>query len=194
MDLQRYVDTEAWKIPYQNAATIEQKRLAADLMECNMDMIKYLTQHTSLIFPTVGHMEANLFGNSHVTTYGESAERLETQAIKLCKNKYLLEKIKDVKKRVCESDIADILPIHHYNNPFHPTPIQSDLCDVGDQVSLSYYMGMVTVKEASEITGVKPNTIKQAAESERLINTKKAGKTWIVNVREVIHYWHLLES
>lgn len=58
---------------------------------------------------------------------------------------------------------------------------------------LYYTSNMVSIKDVVGIfnNSVTESAVKQACQQERLLNTKKIGKTWIVNIEECRAYWKL---
>lgn len=48
----------------------------------------------------------------------------------------------------------------------------------------------ISIRIAAKLTGITETTIKQACQQERLLNTYKISKNWIVNLKEVQEYWN----
>ena len=59
-------------------------------------------------------------------------------------------------------------------------------------VNRLFYMdaSYVTITTASEELGITESAIKQACQQERLLNTRKLGKTWLVHIPECRAYWN----
>lgn len=55
---------------------------------------------------------------------------------------------------------------------------------------------MVSIKDVVGIFNnvVTESAVKQACQQERLLNTKKIGKTWIVNIEECRAYWNIPDT
>lgn len=49
----------------------------------------------------------------------------------------------------------------------------------------------ISIKIASQVTGISETALKQACQQGRLINSYKIASNWIVNLNEVIDYWGL---
>ena len=50
---------------------------------------------------------------------------------------------------------------------------------------------MVGIKELCSILGLTESAVKQACQQERLLNTKKIGKNWMVHIPECRAYWNI---
>jgi excisionase family DNA binding protein len=173
--------------------TDQQKGLATEMIKCNMYLVRYLEINTSLKFTNYGKIEDIMTMKKQNITHRDAANNILEMANKLCKNELLLNRIKEMRKDVLLSDIADVKLISHWN-PKAENELESELADVETKTLLQLNIGMLSVTEASELTGIKNNTIKQACQQGRLFNIKKVGKGWQVNIDEVKEYWDVKEE
>ena len=50
---------------------------------------------------------------------------------------------------------------------------------------------MVSIRYIADNLGLTESAVKQACQQQRLMNTKKVGKTWMVHLPEFKNYWNI---
>ena len=54
--------------------------------------------------------------------------------------------------------------------------------------------GFVGIKDIAKYLGLTESAVKQACQQNRLLNTRKIGKTWLVHIPECRAYWGIPDT
>lgn len=173
--------------------TEQQMGLVKELVSCNTFLIRNIESNTNLRFPTYGKIEEVMTRTKRNTTYKDAANNIFEMASKNCKNDILLKRIEEIRKNILLSDIADTKMISHWNSKAQNV-LESELSKVVTDTMIELNIGMYSLSEASEMTRINADTIKQACQDGRLLNVRKVGRGWQVNLGEVKAYWNITEE
>lgn len=116
-----------------------------------------------------------------------SAEYLKKQIDKNSKIDYLKEEIAKLQEEINNSPIKDLR--FWTGKDFKDE--ERTLSHIALKRMLFMNSCLMSIKELHEETGLAESTIKQACQQERLLNTSKIGKTWLVHYPEACTYWDL---
>lgn len=164
------------------------ERIVCDLAKAHILLIRYVERNTTLRVMTMRDMERVLQGGSLTCTYGKAIANLKQHAYKLVENETLLSLIVDLEKEINENDIRDLRFGIQPHKPF--SSIENELDNLLLRRQLYMTNEMMPISVVAEKLGIKDTTIKQAAQQERLLNTQKLGKTWLVHLPECEAYWN----
>lgn len=171
---------------------MENKMLIKDLVKLQILCMRWVERNTSLKCSTQRDMDRIIMNGKLTCTYGEALENIKDNIKKYCKNDYLVESVLKLDDALKESDIVNL------RFGVEPQKKFSDLEKELDTEVLKrkFFMinEMVGIKEAAEILGLTETAIKQACQQERLLNTKKIGKSWMVHIPECRAYWNLKDE
>lgn len=171
---------------------MENKMLIKDLVKLQILCMRWVERNTSLKCNTHRDMDRIIMNEKLTCTYEEALENLKNNIKKYCKNDYLMESVLKLEDALKESDIVNL------RFGLEPQKKFSDLEKELDTELLKrkFFMinEMVGIKEAAEILGLTETAIKQACQQERLLNTKKIGKSWMVHIPECRAYWNIKDE
>jgi predicted site-specific integrase-resolvase len=171
----------------------QQKELVKEMVSCNTYLIRNIEANTNLKFPTYGKVEEVMTKTKKNTTYKDAANNILEMATKHCKNDILLNRIEEMRKNILLNDLSDIKMLSHWNTR-PQNELESELSSVITNTVIELNIGMYSLSEASETTGINNETIKQACQDGRLLNIRKVGRGWQVNLNEVKKYWNISEK
>lgn len=134
-----------------------------------------------------------IFMNRHLcTTYGKAIENLIEWMNKIYPNSIFKEEALSLREDILNSPIRDLRfglePQRRY------TKDESELDNYLLRCTLFLHCAMKEIKIVAEQLGLTVGQIKQACQQERLLNTKKVGATWEVNIHECRKYWNIAED
>lgn len=138
---------------------------------------------------TYRDLEKIILKNSTYATYGEAARNLKENIQLFSRNEYLKKSIFELEQKVISSNIKNL----RFGLAPSLTKEEHDLDTFMMRVRF-LFLDHAEIKKISEVTGIKISTIKQACQSERLLNTQKVGATWMASLHEVKQYWRLGED
>lgn len=171
---------------------IEMIRLLAKLQVLCM---RYVERHTPLRCYTIRDMQRIITANKLTCTYGAAAENLYENMKKYCNNNvYLMENTLQLKENILDSKIQNLRFGIEPQLKFSEK--EKNLDTELTRRQLYYTSNMVSIKDVVGIFNnvVTESAVKQACQQERLLNTKKIGKTWIVNIEECRAYWNITDT
>lgn len=172
---------------------MENKMLIKNLVKLQILCVRWVERHTSLLCKTHRDIDRIITANKLTCTYGVAAENLYTNIKKYCSNSnYLLEEILKLKDNINNSNIKDLRFGVEPQKQF--TEEEKELDTEMVKRKLFMLTEMVGIKEAAEILGLTETAIKQACQQERLLNTTKVGKSWLVHIPECRAYWNILDK
>lgn len=164
------------------------EKMVCDMVKFQFLLIREVERNTSLKCFTKADTDRVLKGGKMTITYGDAMENLKNNALKYSKNDYIRNSVIDLYSKIKNSDLKD------FRFGVEPQKRFSDLEDELDYLIIrrELYMNteLVGIKAASELLELTESAIKQACQQERLLNTKKIGKTWVVHIPECRAYWN----
>lgn len=164
--------------------------LVKELVKLQVLCARYVERNTNLICVSFRDLDRIVMGNKLTITYKEAVENLKSNIDKYCNdNEYLVAKTNELYEEIIESEIKNLRFGIELQRKF--VDLEQKLDDLRLKVLLYMTNGMVGINKAAEITGVNENTLKRACQDERLLNTQKIGKTWIVSIHEVRQHWNI---
>lgn len=167
-------------------------KLVKKLAKLNILCVRYVERHTNLRCPTWRDVNRVITANKLTCKYGDAVNNLYKNIMKLCKNsEYLTGEIIKLKEEIEQSSIKELRFGVEPQKKF--TEHESELDEGLIKCQFYYNSEMVEIKDVVNIlnNGITESAIKQACQQERLLNTKKVGKTWIVSVPECRAYWNV---
>ena len=172
---------------------MENKEIVKELVKLQILCMRWVERNTTLKCKTHRDMERILTNNKLTCTYGEAVENLKTNITKLCNNSaFLLEGILNLEKEVENSPIKSLRfgvePQKKFNKE------ENELANYKLERTFFMINEMVGIKDAAEMLGLTETAIKQACQQERLLNTKKIGRTWLVHIPECRLYWNIQDN
>lgn len=172
---------------------MKKEEMVKMLVKLQILCIRHVERNTNLRLYTHRDMDRILMNGKMTCTYGDAVINLESNIFKYCKtSSYLMDEISKLKTIIEESDIKNL------RFGLEPQLKFSKEESILDTAVLKYrfYMinEMVGIKDASAILGIRDTTIKQACQQERLLNTKKIGKNWMVHLPECMSYWNIEDN
>ncbi|MDU7085933.1 MAG: hypothetical protein E6344_19790 [Clostridium sp.] len=174
---------------------MENKILIKMLVKLQVLCARYVERNTSLRCATHRDLDRIIMANKLTCTYGEAVENLINNIKKYCKeNNYLMEEAIKLEGAIKESNIKNLRFGLEPKIEFTKEEKELDM----EMVKRKFFMinEMVGIKEACELLTTEEkelteSAVKQACQQERLLNTKKVGKTWLVHIPECRSYWNV---
>lgn len=171
---------------------MDNKELVAKLVKLQVLCLRYVERNTTLKCNTYRDMNRIIMKNKLTCTYEEATENLYENISKYCKNSdYLMKECLNLKDGIESSNIKTLRFGLEPQKKFTKEEKEFDTELIKRQ--LFYINGMVGIKDIIDILGgvITESAVKQACQQERLLNTKKVGKTWLVNIQECRAYWNI---
>lgn len=168
------------------------KEIVKELVKLQILCVRWVERNTSLKCFTFGDMDRILKAGKSTVTYKEAVENLKMNIERHCKSDYLLTSILQLGQSIEKSEISGLRFGIEPQKKF--TEIEKEL-DI-EILKRTLYMtsGMVSIKRIGEILGLTEGAVKQACQQERLLNTQKVGKTWLVHIEECRAYWNIPDT
>ena len=171
---------------------MENIELVRKLTKLQILCMRYVERNTSLRCRSFRDMDRIITKNKLTCTYREAVENLQDNIKKYCNNSsYLTEEILNLKENMNNSSIKDLRFGIEPQKKFTEEENRLD----EEMLKRKFFMTncMVKIKDAiKELNNkVTETAIKQACQQERLLNTKKVGKTWMVHIPECRAYWNI---
>lgn len=168
---------------------MDNKELIKEMVKLQVLYVRWVERNTDLRCHSFGDLDVILKGKKFTITYKEAVENLKTNIEKYCENDYLLKSVLQLKKNIYESELSNLRFGYEPQKKF--TDLEYSLNIEVLQRTIFMLNGMVEIKHIVENLGIKESTIKQACQQERLLNTKKLGRTWMVHIPECRSYWDI---
>lgn len=168
------------------------EKLVQQLSKLNILCMRYVERHTSLRCITWRDVNRIIMGGKLTCNYNDGVNNLYKNIMKFCKNsKYLTEEITKLKGEIEQSSIKNLRFGLEPQKRF--TQLEDELNRVLINSQFYYNTEMVEIKDMVNILNnkVTESAIKQACQQERLLNTRKVGATWLVNIPECRAYWNV---
>lgn len=174
---------------------MENKDLIRRLVKLQLLCVRYVERHTTLKCDSKGGMNRLLMKNKLTITYGEAVQNLYDNIEKYCSNsKYLIDAAFKLKQDINNSTIKTLRFGYEPQRKF--TEEESVLDTEVIRRQLFMLNAMVEIKDITQILNnkVTESAVKQACQQERLLNTKKVGRTWLVHIPECRAYWNVPDT
>lgn len=165
------------------------KELIAKMVKLQILCVRWLERHTALQFPTVGDIDNVLFAGRTYVNYQTAIKNLKTRIDKYCKNEYLSGEIIKLSKEIENSSIKDLRFGLEPDKKFSEMEYELDKYEMMCRLFMS--TSMVGIKYIVENFGLTESAVKQACQQERLLNTTKIGRNWMVHIPECANYWNI---
>lgn len=171
---------------------MENVNLVRRLAKLQILCIRYIERNTSLRCKTFKDIDRIITNDKLTCTYKEIIENLYNNIKKYCNNcEYLLEESLKLKEEINNNSIKNLRFGVETQKKF--TKEEKELNN--EILKEKFFMTncMVGIKDVVKILDnkVTATAIKQACWQERLLNTKKVGKTWLVHIPECRAYWNI---
>ncbi|MBU3195627.1 hypothetical protein KPL26_02975 [Clostridium algidicarnis] len=163
------------------------KELIKQMVKLQVLCVRWVERNSNLQCKTFGDMDRILKNGKLTITYKDAAANLKKNIEKHCKSEYLLNSVLELETAMSKSEIADLRFGFEPQRKF--TELEREL-DTEVLKRLMYMTGeMVGIKYIEEHLNIAETTVKQACQQERLLNTTKIGKSWMVHIPECRDYW-----
>lgn len=160
--------------------------LIEKLIKLNILYVREMERRKIIKLKNMGQLTDSLGTHSENLTVSKSVQYLKDRIDINSNIPYLKEEILKLKEEINNSKIKDY---KFWNGT--KTKEEKELEDLVFKRLFFMETCFVGAIQAAECTGIPASTIKQACQQQRLLNTKKIGKTWIVHLPEVRTYWNV---
>ncbi|MPM63329.1 hypothetical protein SDC9_110209 [bioreactor metagenome] len=168
------------------------KEMVKELVKLHILCTRWVERNTNFRCFTFRGMDSILKGDKFTVTYREAVENLKINIEKYCKSDYLLTSVLQLEQSILKSEIAGL---RFGTEPYQKfTELEKELNTEVLKRTLYMTYGMVSIKRVGEILGLTEGAVKQACQQERLLNTQKVGKTWLVHIEECRAYWNIPDT
>lgn len=172
---------------------MENKEIVKQLVKLQILCMRWVERNTNLKCSTNRDMDRILTSNKLTCTYGEAVQNLKYNTIKFCReSSYLLEKVAKLEREIIESSIKDLRFGLEPQKNF--TQEEKELDNYKLQRTFFMINEMVGIKFIVDALGLTESQVKQACQQERLLNTKKIGRNWMVHIPECRAYWNIPDT
>ena len=163
---------------------MNRKEFVKTMVKVQVLSVRYVERHTNMMCVTQRDMNRFLMQNKLTCNYSFALETLETQIHKYCNDfKYIKDMLKTLKDNIETLELNELRLGLEPQKKF--TEEENDLEMLRIKYLLFYLNEMVSIGEAAEMMGLNINTIKKYCQTEKLLNTRKTGKTWLVHLPEL---------
>lgn len=160
--------------------------LVEKLMKLNILYIREMERRGLIKIKNMGQLTESLGVHSQNLTVLKATNHLKNKIDKDSNIGYLKDEISKLQEEINNSTIKDY---RFWNGNFNKE--ENKLDDLVMKRLFFMETGFVGIKQAEEYTGITESAIKQACQQERLLNTKKLGKSWLVHLPELRVYWNV---
>lgn len=169
------------------------KEIISQLVKLQILTIRWVERNTNLRCATHRDIERVITSNKLTCTYLEAVENLKSNIKKYCNtSSYLMEEVLKLEDIIKQSNIKDfrfgVEPQKKFINE------EKELDSHRVKRTLFMINEMVGIKYIVENLGLTESAVKQACQQERLLNTKKVGKNWMVHIPECRAYWNIPDT
>ncbi|MBW6408782.1 hypothetical protein [Clostridium weizhouense] len=168
---------------------MNKKEIIKQLVKLQILTMRWIERNTNLQCSTHRDMERILTSNKLTCTYLIAINNLKSTIIKYCNNDYLNKEVLQLEIAIKESTIKDLRFGLEPQKKF--TEEEKELDDYKLKRTFFMINEMVGIKYIVENLGLTESAVKQACQQERLLNTKKIGKNWMVHIPECRAYWNI---
>lgn len=165
------------------------KKIVHQMVKLQVLCVRWVERNTDFRCSTFADMDRILQGGKLTVTYGEAIKNLKKNIEQYCKNTVLVEDVIHLEEAVNNSNIKELRFGIEPQMKF--TDIEHELDN--ERIKRQLYMTgeMVGIKYVVENLGLTESAVKQACQQERILNTKKIGKNWMVHIPECRSYWNV---
>lgn len=167
----------------------EQRALVEEIVELQFLFVRWMERNTNRKYRTHRDVDRVLMGSGLSTTYKRATERLMENVKALCRNNYLLKSAILLDEKVKESSIANLKFGLTYQ-----TELEKELNRLLFVSKFYMINHMVDIKYIVSNLGLTEEEIIVACEQEKLLNTIRSGRSWIVYIPEVKKYWDIIDT
>lgn len=160
--------------------------LVERLMKLNILYIREMERRGIIKIKNMGQLTEPLGVHSQNLTIVKATNYLKNKIDKDSNIAYLKDEISELQEEINNSSIKNY---KFWNGKFSKE--ENKLDNLVMKRLFFMETSFAGIKQAEEYTGVTESTIKQACQQERLLNTKKLGKSWLVHLPEVRAYWNI---
>lgn len=153
--------------------------MVKQLVKLQMLTMRWVERNTNLTCSTHRDTERILTANKLTCTYLQAVDNLKNNILKYCDNNYLTEEVLRLEISIKNSTIKDLRFGVEPQKKF--TEEENKLDQYKIECTLFMLNDMVPIKYVVENLGLTESAVKQACQQERLLNTRKVGKTWLVH-------------
>lgn len=172
---------------------MENKEIVKQLVKLQILCMRWVERNTNLKCSTHRDMDRILTSNKLTCTYGDAVQNLKDNIIRFCgESSYLLEKVAKLQEEITESSIKDLRFGLEPQKNF--TQEEKELDNYKLQRTFFMINEMVGIKFIVDALGLTESQVKQACQQERLLNTKKIGRNWMVHIPECRAYWNMQDT
>ncbi len=161
-------------------------KLVEKLMKLNILYIREMERRRIIKIKNMGQLTEPLGIHSQNLTILKATNYLKNKIDKGSNIKYLKDEISKLQEQILNSKIKDY---KFWNGNLNEE--ENKLDDLVIKRLFFMETGFVGITQAEEYTGITGSAIKQACQQERLLNTKKLGKSWLVHLPEIRAYWNV---
>ena len=163
------------------------KELIKQMVKLQVLCVRWVERNSNLQCKTFGDMDRILKGGKLTITYKDAVANLKKNIEKHCKSEYLLNSFLELETEINKSEIADLRFGFEPQRKF--TELERELDNLVLKRTMYMTGEMVGIKYIEEHLNIAETTVKQACQQERLLNTTKVGKSWLVHIPECRDYW-----
>lgn len=160
--------------------------LIEKLMKLNILYIREMARNKYIKLQNMGQLTEPIGSHSPGITVLKAANCLKIKIERNSKIQYIKEEMEQLYTEIEKSDIKDCKFI---NNCI--TDKEKQLDDIATKRLFFMDTSFVGLKDAEEILGISESALKQACQQERLLNTKKLSRNWMVHIPECRAYWNI---
>lgn len=163
------------------------ERIIADLVRLQFIVIRYVERNSNIKYITHRDLENVLTGGVPTVTYSKAVENLFKHAkMRIHDKQDIIYNILELQDKIDNSEIKDLR-----FGMITSSGLEHELDQYVFRRTFFMITSMVTIKDASKLLSIPEITIKQACQSERLLNTEKIGRSWRVHLPECREYWNI---
>jgi len=169
---------------------MKDKEIINKLVKLQILTIRWVERNSNLKCATHRDMERVITSNKMTCTYLEGVSNLKTNILKYCNNSsYLMEEIVKLEEDIKKSNIKELRFGIEPQKKFTEEEKELDCY----RIKRMFFMTneMVSIRYIADNLGLTESAVKQACQQQRLMNTKKVGKTWMVHFPECKNYWNI---
>lgn len=169
---------------------MDNREIINQLVKLQILTVRWVERNTSLKCVTHRDMERVITSNKLTCTYLEAVENLKLNIKKYCNtSSYLIEEVLRLEDIIKQSNIRNLRFGVEPQKKFTEEEKELD----NHKIRRTFFMinEMVGIKYIADNLGLTESAVKQACQQERLLNTKKLGKNWMVHMPECRAYWNI---
>lgn len=162
---------------------MDKMQVVKELVTLQILYIRWMERNTEVRYETHGKVQEVLYRGCDFANASEAIKNLKRNIFERTHSAALKERVEKLEKNSHNDFKIGV----DRKNSFSEE--ERELNYKMMQFYIELLNGMLTIKDASNILNIPESTIKQACQQERIMNTQKIGKTWVVNIEECKTYW-----